>query len=175
MTSTVRFNEWKVKVVTEPTPWPASLPVRRVSVNSFGYGGTNAHIIVEAIDSIVPGYRSPLKRKAIAVTSAHVESGLRREQFLLIFSAHDRQTLKNNISNIRDVAEKYDLLDLSYTLGVRRSHLPSRAFSVATASTVAVSLEEDSLKFTDKKDSVVSKAAFVFTGEPTKLDTPSHT
>lgn len=100
----------------------------------------------------------------MAATNGHIRSGLEREQFLLAFSAHDRPTLKKNISNIRDVAEKYDLLDLSYTLGVRRSRLSSRAFAVATADTTSISLEENSLKFADKKDSVVPKAAFVFTG-----------
>ncbi|GKZ30068.1 putative Hybrid PKS-NRPS biosynthetic cluster [Aspergillus brasiliensis] len=33
-------------VPTEPTPWPPA-QVRRASVNSFGFGGTNAHCILE--------------------------------------------------------------------------------------------------------------------------------
>lgn len=41
---------------TESIPWPAHLPIRRASVNSFGYGGTNAHIIIEAVDSVAPSY-----------------------------------------------------------------------------------------------------------------------
>lgn len=38
----------------ENTDWP-NLPIRRASVNSFGYGGANAHAILESIDSILPG------------------------------------------------------------------------------------------------------------------------
>ncbi|KAL6229642.1 hypothetical protein BDW75DRAFT_249453 [Aspergillus navahoensis] len=49
----IDWQGWKVKVPTEPMPFPAHLPVRRVSVNSFGYGGTNAHIIVEGADSLL--------------------------------------------------------------------------------------------------------------------------
>lgn len=68
----VKWDEWKVKVNTEAIPWPKHLPVRRASVNSFGYGGTNAHIIIEAIDSIVPSYvRGRLMHHSIpaAITS----------------------------------------------------------------------------------------------------------
>lgn len=32
-----------LKIVTESTPWP-DLPIRRASINSFGYGGSNAHV-----------------------------------------------------------------------------------------------------------------------------------
>jgi acyl transferase domain-containing protein/NADPH:quinone reductase-like Zn-dependent oxidoreductase/ubiquinone/menaquinone biosynthesis C-methylase UbiE len=44
----LRLDEWNLKVVTELEPWSAtgSQP-RRASVNSFGYGGTNGHVIVE--------------------------------------------------------------------------------------------------------------------------------
>ncbi|MCJ1377213.1 hypothetical protein MMC17_000305 [Xylographa soralifera] len=54
----IDFDLARVKVVTEMTPWPASKPIRRASVNSFGYGGANAHCILEGIESLVPGYKS---------------------------------------------------------------------------------------------------------------------
>ncbi len=50
----VDWDGWKVKVVTDPVPFPAHLPVKRVSVNSFGYGGTNAHMVIEGADSFLP-------------------------------------------------------------------------------------------------------------------------
>ncbi|KAL8749595.1 MAG: hypothetical protein Q9199_007590 [Rusavskia elegans] len=43
----INWKGWKVAVVKEPTPFPADPPVRRVSVNSFGYGGTNGHVLIE--------------------------------------------------------------------------------------------------------------------------------
>ena len=36
------YGSWQV--VTRPTPWPEG--IRRVSVNSFGFGGTNAHVVI---------------------------------------------------------------------------------------------------------------------------------
>lgn len=38
--------EWNLKVPTELIQWPCSA-LRRISINSFGYGGTNAHCILD--------------------------------------------------------------------------------------------------------------------------------
>lgn len=39
----VDLKDGQLKIVTESTPWP-DLPIRRASINSFGYGGSNAHV-----------------------------------------------------------------------------------------------------------------------------------
>ncbi|KAE9372739.1 putative polyketide synthase, partial [Stipitochalara longipes BDJ] len=44
--SQIPFEEWRIKVPTTLTAWPVS-GLRRLSVNSFGYGGTNAHAILD--------------------------------------------------------------------------------------------------------------------------------
>ncbi|MEM9017075.1 MAG: polyketide synthase, partial [Verrucomicrobiota bacterium] len=49
----IPFDEFKFKVPTELTPLPhldGHLPV--VSVNSFGFGGTNSHIVLEAAPAV---------------------------------------------------------------------------------------------------------------------------
>ncbi|KAL4894897.1 hypothetical protein BDV59DRAFT_212153 [Aspergillus ambiguus] len=43
----IPFERAKIQVPVEPTPWPVTRS-RRVSVNSFGIGGTNAHVILES-------------------------------------------------------------------------------------------------------------------------------
>lgn len=60
----IDFEGAKVKVVIETTPWPASKPIKRASINSFGYGGANAHAIIESIDSFVPGYKAYASRSS---------------------------------------------------------------------------------------------------------------
>ncbi|OJJ70374.1 hypothetical protein ASPBRDRAFT_155129 [Aspergillus brasiliensis CBS 101740] len=42
----ILLDEWKLKVQLECQPWDTPGP-HRVSVNSFGYGGSNAHVILE--------------------------------------------------------------------------------------------------------------------------------
>ncbi|KAI0007048.1 ketoacyl-synt-domain-containing protein [Xylariaceae sp. FL0662B] len=42
----INFKDWKVKVPVENTPWPVT-GLRRASVNCFGFGGTNCHVILD--------------------------------------------------------------------------------------------------------------------------------
>jgi acyl transferase domain-containing protein len=42
----LRLNEWNFTVPTKLIPWPCQ-GLRRASINSFGYGGSNAHCIVD--------------------------------------------------------------------------------------------------------------------------------
>ncbi|KAH8668269.1 hypothetical protein BGZ60DRAFT_487890 [Tricladium varicosporioides] len=42
----IDLDGWKIKVPTSLTPWPME-GLRRVSINCFGFGGTNAHIIMD--------------------------------------------------------------------------------------------------------------------------------
>lgn len=144
-------------------PFPAHLPVKRVSVNSFGYGGTNAHLIVEAAESFVeePSYRTITSGKAKAPRSTYE----RRRPYLLSFSAHDKATLKQNIAAYSKVASDYSLLDLSYTLAERRSRLASRGFVVASHSSLSTALAEDGSAFSYAEKKRSPTVGFVFTGQ----------
>jgi len=42
----IKQDEWNIRIPTELTPWPAD-GLRRASINSFGYGGSNAHVILD--------------------------------------------------------------------------------------------------------------------------------
>jgi len=42
----IKFDQWHIKIPTVPTLWPNN-GVRRISINSFGFGGTNAHAILD--------------------------------------------------------------------------------------------------------------------------------
>ncbi|MEV0391713.1 SDR family NAD(P)-dependent oxidoreductase [Polymorphospora rubra] len=47
----IPFDEWGLRVVTETTAWPAG--TRYAGVSGFGFGGTNAHVVLTAAPAAV--------------------------------------------------------------------------------------------------------------------------
>ncbi|KAI1734298.1 KR domain-containing protein [Xylaria scruposa] len=164
----IKWEDWNVTVPTDAVPFPAELPVRRVSINSFGYGGTNAHIIVENTGSLTRNaspysYLDSWTQPRVFTSRRRVME--RRRPFLLPFSAHDKATLRRNIDAHGKVVTRYNLLDLSYTLSTRRSVLNSKAFTVASYSNLSDVFHNvsDNFSFADKKS--IHSIGFVFTGQ----------
>lgn len=114
----IPFESARLNVATEPTSWPNGR-LERVSVNSFGVGGTNAHAI---IDSAASFKVSTVKQKTPD------------EPQLLVFSANSQKALANMTDNYRDFVERKPgaIADLAYTLANRREHLSYRTFAVAS-------------------------------------------
>lgn len=70
----IDFEGAKVEVVTgTPRPWPEG-KLRRVSVNSFGFGGANGHAIIDHVNNVLPGYVKPgivARRAQPSATNGH--------------------------------------------------------------------------------------------------------
>jgi acyl transferase domain-containing protein len=49
----IRFDDWNLRVVTEPTPLEPSGTLT-IGVNSFGFGGANAHVVLQSGDAPPP-------------------------------------------------------------------------------------------------------------------------
>jgi acyl transferase domain-containing protein len=103
-------------------PWPEGRN-RRISIDSFGLGGANAHVIIEA----GPSARGP---KGVALINGN--AGPVSSQRLLVFSAHTETSLKPMLDNYEAFigSESFQLTDLAYTLGARRHHRKFRSFCV---------------------------------------------
>lgn len=113
-----------IKVQTETIPWPEGYATRRVGISSWGWSGTNGHILVEALDSLHPGYQQGKSR-------GHDDYDHTVGRPLLItYSAHTRNALHKNIVKHQGLADKYYLADLAYTLNMRRTKFKERAFAV---------------------------------------------
>jgi myxalamid-type polyketide synthase MxaB len=72
----IPWDKLPIRVVTEPTPWPAGK--RIAGVSSFGFGGTNAHVIVEQAPA-TPSVPAAVERPMHVLTlSAKSETALRQ-------------------------------------------------------------------------------------------------
>lgn len=56
----IPFEALGLRVVAEPTNWPATGRPRRAGVSSFGFGGTNAHVVIEQAPAPIPPRSRPV-------------------------------------------------------------------------------------------------------------------
>ncbi|KAG9203319.1 hypothetical protein G6514_002972 [Epicoccum nigrum] len=103
-----------LKIPTAAMPWPAleTGSVRRASVNSFGFGGTNVHCILES-------YATTKTDLTVLSTPYHP----------FVFSATSKKTLfmvLHSYMTYLSTQTTVDLKDLSHTLCVRRTSHPFR-------------------------------------------------
>lgn len=114
-----------LRVPTQVTPWPplAKGVPRRVSVNSFGFGGTNCHTIVES-------WGPTKNRSSLDSVPSQIPCGP------FIISAKSESALFRSVAALADTIEarqaELPLDDLSYTLQMRRSEFPFKAAFSAT-------------------------------------------
>ncbi|KAI0096909.1 polyketide synthase-like protein [Nemania sp. FL0031] len=125
-----------VKIVTELEDWPRD--IRRASINAFGFGGANAHAILESYESYCAN---------TAPKSSLIVSPIRCGQHILLpYSAASSKALlqrrEHVIRAIQNHKSKTDgLRNLAYTLSERRSHFKHRGFVVCDSSANVVSGE----------------------------------
>jgi acyl transferase domain-containing protein len=135
------------------------LPVKCVSVNSFGYGGTNGHIIVEGVDSFLPDYKHGKK------TDVKPEGDELNRPYLFPMSAHNKPTLKQNIAAYEKIVDQYDPLDLAYTLANRRSRFSTKGYVVATPASIPSAFGNDAAAFAIAEKKKINEVGFAFTGQ----------
>ncbi|KAI0187777.1 putative polyketide synthase [Astrocystis sublimbata] len=128
-----------LQIATNAKPWPelpAGVP-RRASVNSFGFGGANAHAIIECYD---PQVHDALVRKAQIheIMPATAEMSL-FTAIPFMFSGNSEKTLSTQIETylafLKTALEEersLDIGDLAWTLS-RRSAFALRAHCSATS------------------------------------------
>ena len=121
----------RLKVPTEPIPWPklASGVPRRVSVNSFGFGGTNAHVIVESHETYLNGGLMSSKGHENG-TSDSISNAMPIPAVLpFAFSSASERVLGavlKQYASYLDANPDVDLINLAWSLMHRRSALTHR-------------------------------------------------
>ncbi|XP_063062222.1 phthioceranic/hydroxyphthioceranic acid synthase-like [Engraulis encrasicolus] len=141
-----------VIVPTQPEQWKASSTGRLAGVNNFGFGGTNAHVIV----------------KQHQQTNASASGGVRKSH-LFVLSAMSEKSLANMIANTADQIGKEtipDLQTLSYTSACRRTHMKHKyrkVFRTSSLADLALQLKSSlDKKITPTKSD--PKLVFIFCG-----------
>jgi acyl transferase domain-containing protein len=151
----------KVKAFRTAVAWPdKGFPLRRASINSFGYGGSNAHAIIEQPEKSVRDHHVSSYRGS----DDYDDSEESERPYTLFVSANDAKSLQGNIealcNHLVNPRVKVSLPDLAYTLTERRSRLWHRAFITTRSSEIS---END---FTvGKRNTQPPKVSFVFTGQ----------
>ncbi|OTB12022.1 hypothetical protein K445DRAFT_306449 [Daldinia sp. EC12] len=122
-----------LEVPTSLIPWPcppAGQP-KRASVNSFGFGGANAHVIVESYEPLI--HNAPFEKKARNKSSSEVRpvgnSGNGPFYLPLLLSAGSQKSLRAVVETYRDYILQHPGVDhaqLAWSLCSRRTALPYR-------------------------------------------------
>ena len=152
----VSLDDLKIDVPATGRPFPAC-ERRIVGVNSFGFGGTNAHVVLAEppapADFSAPSHPSQLPPTILPISA-------RSEEALVATAGR----LAGHLAAHPDVA----LSDLGYTLGQRRTHLNHRhtviVDSTADARAQLQALADGGQIDTSRVDPTAPKLAFVCTG-----------
>lgn len=148
----INFQSWnpdidcrglKVDVPLRNTPWPRR-GLRRISVNSFGFGGSNAHAIIDdAAHYLAQEMRIVAHHNTSIALDEEMDIGALagvhtdKTPYLFVFSANDQ----GGVARIADAHLSYmaedrplrhpSMRDYAYTLFSRRSKLQYKSFVVA--------------------------------------------
>ncbi|QKX62342.1 uncharacterized protein TRUGW13939_09501 [Talaromyces rugulosus] len=166
----IDFTGNKVKATRVAIPWPdQGYPVRRASINCFGFGGSNAHAVIDQPDeSIRSSHMSSYLGDTEDEENNEDTDPEAREPvrpYLLVLSANDAVALKANVSvlcnHMANLGVDAPLADLAYTLSERRSQLWHRA--ILTTDTTN-NLDDRAFSL-GKKLAHTPKVCLVFTGQ----------
>ncbi|KAI1291378.1 polyketide synthase [Xylaria venustula] len=146
----IPLKEWNLIVPSTLTPWPKDKAIR-ASIHSYGsIGGTNAHVILEAVP------------ESAGKSSGHASLSNTQRSRIFILSANDPLSLKGYskdlAAHIRAVSsnEEEYLKDLAFTLSERRSRFPH----IATVRAKSIS------ELADRLEKISAKSTYVAPGKP---------
>lgn len=114
-----------------PTAWPQDR-AERISINSFGIGGSNAHVVIDSAAEFLNTGQVEDEPKPPAAAGEVIEAATTSSPRLLLFSANTADSLKQLSQNCLDHVKAHpsDIDSLAYTLSRRRELLPHRSYAV---------------------------------------------
>ncbi|WP_158300866.1 non-ribosomal peptide synthetase/type I polyketide synthase [Chromobacterium sp. ATCC 53434] len=123
----IDLDRLKLAVAGAPVPLPSARRPARIGVSSFGFGGTNAHLILEAAPAQAP-------------RAAEAEHGA---GWLLPLSAASAEALRAQAAQYAALLERDDgasLADIVHTASLRRDHMDHRLAACGDRAAMAAAL-----------------------------------
>ncbi|KAI1212630.1 reducing type I polyketide synthase [Annulohypoxylon truncatum] len=170
----------RVRVTSSAIAWPEYSKLR-ASINSFGFGGANAHAVIESPEYVLGKTASRYRSSYIPKDS--IQNGVPKngtdispkptnipKPTLVVLSANDEEPLKGSIQALAAHLARPDvrvsLKDLAYTLSERRTRLHHTAYSIQRSPRII----PDSFVMGKRLGHDV-KIGFVFTGQGSQWPT----
>lgn len=153
----INWNELPVQVPTKPMAWPASGERRLAGINTFGFSGTNAHVILEEAPVSQPVPRTMDRPLHLLALSAKTDEAL-----VQLAERYEKHLVVNP-----DLA----LGDICFSANNGRSHFQHRLSVVASSSAelyeklAAFSAGQQVAGLVKGKVAASPKIAFLFTGQ----------
>ncbi|MEK0194240.1 type I polyketide synthase, partial [Microcoleus anatoxicus] len=154
----IAWEQLPIKVPTELTPWSTVNKQRIAGVSSFGFSGTNAHIVLSEAPAVEPS------REAETVPL-----------HLLTLSAKTKPALEQMVRNYSEYLATHPNLewaDVCYTTNTRRTHFHERLAVVADSVSQAqekllahLAGAETTHLYGGSKSESQPQIAFLFTGQ----------
>ncbi|MDJ0592503.1 MAG: beta-ketoacyl synthase N-terminal-like domain-containing protein [Pleurocapsa sp. MO_226.B13] len=119
----IRLQKTPLSIPTEKQEWTVEEGTRLAGISSFGFGGTNAHLILEEATTRV---KEPIKE------------GLERPLQILTLSAKSDRALSElaqRYSNFLAAKPEVSLADICFTANSGRTHFERRLFAIADSAT----------------------------------------
>ncbi|MCD6373887.1 MAG: amino acid adenylation domain-containing protein [Caldisericaceae bacterium] len=163
----IKLNGAPLQIPTQNVPWKKDARHKRLAgVSAFGFGGTNAHVILEEAPEINPP--DPERGQIINEKPFILPLTAKTENALKDFSRSMSRFVQTKLNN--DLNSLYDLL---YTAALKRSHLDQRLAIIAENKE---ELQQNLQDFTEQKENgnLISgtfnpnlhfKIAYVFSGQ----------
>ncbi|KAJ6027291.1 uncharacterized protein N7446_004111 [Penicillium canescens] len=145
----IPFKDAQLVVPVEQTPWPTDRK-KRISVNCFGIGGSNAHVILDSAASFArdQGHEQYILSKSVPMP--------------MILSAASPEALRQRVKDVKGYMEGCSSMqDLAYNLAVRREMLPYRTVLIGRNDNMVEGLDIQQFQASSKDP----KLHFVFTGQ----------
>lgn len=159
----ISFEKWKLQIPQQVIEWPATQGPKRASINSFGYGGTNAHVILEEYRP-VPWIRPGLRQARAQEYNVHNPD----RPFLVPLTSHSAaagELTSRRLAQYISGRPGLKIADLARSLSNRRSMHAYRKLAIGNSADAIIEKSDSDGWKAPQSETTPRRLGFVFTGQ----------